>query len=407
MKKSLKKVKVAMTTLIIAVLMLQASNVSAMETTASEKALAFITDVMKLNTANYNVTLSTDRIEYPDNLGGIPQENVRYTLENTDSKLDVIFQFLNGTLVNMNLYVIRGSPAYATQPGGTLDQSKGMLQRLPNYSTMPYLQQMNAMLNTLSDIKNDSALSGNSKLITSIEKDSSSIGLIYSVNGIDFRNKGVIFEFRNGNLRFFADTWNTYKIGSDNLNVTEEKAISIAWDAVPKNYSFEAKFWNGTVANITGLNVSNNPIDTELQVASDREPLTLYPYWIVNLYYDQIYSGNFYGWTVYIWADTGEVFKVNPKLSMGDLTSENPQTSTQASNSNSSPTQSSQLSTAQCTPLPQTQDPLPLNPQSTATPKPASTEQTNAPPALYGIAMAIVIIIPISALALILRKRSK
>ena len=218
----------------------------------------------------------------------------------------------------------------------------------------------------------------------------------------------MVFEFKNGNLRFFADTWDIYKIGKDTLNVTEEKAITIAMDTVPKDYSYQVTYWNGTISNITGLNVANNTVRTELQISRSREPLTLYPYWIVHLYFDQVYPTNFYGWTAYIWADTGEAFKVEPKLFMGDLTSQKTQTPSQTSNSNTSPTQPSQPSATQPMPPPQAQDSPHLQPQTTATPAPASIEQNpTSSTILYTAATTIAITITITATAAVLKKKSR
>jgi hypothetical protein len=412
MKNSVKKTKVALAaSLVLAVLLLQVPTVYSIEHTAPEKALAFITDVIKLDITKYNVTLSYDITEFPGDLGGLAEENIKYALENDGSKLNVIFKLVNGTLANVNLSVLKGSPVYAdVRPANIVDETKSILQRLPNYSTTSHLQQMNTMLNSISDIKNDTIHSGNSKLITSVANDGAydtSISLVYSANGVDYRNKAVIFEFKNGNLRFFANTWDIYKIGSDALNVTEKKAISIAMDAVPKNYSYQVTFWNGTVGNITGLNVVDDPIRTELQIGKSREHLTLYPYWIVHLYYDQVYPSNLYGWTIYIWSDTGEVFKVSPKLFMGDIPSEsNPQATAQTYDSSSSATSSSEPTLTQPMPTHQPEELLPQQPQVTPAPIVPKIEQNPEPVTMYAIGVAV-IIIPIVAIALGLKKRSK
>jgi len=301
------------------------------EETVLEKAHDFLTDVVGLDLTKYNVTLKDDFIKYPSNLGGLSEEHVKYTLESNESKIDVIYVFVNGTLANVNFYLLNGSPAYSlSKPANDLDATKGIFQRFQAYSNVEYPPAMSNLLDLATPTEDETTLTlDNIKLDAAIGNNNSKVNLVYSANGVDYRNKGVIFKFKNGNLRFFANGWSIYKIGSDVLNVTQEKAIKIAREAAPKNISYEMQLWNGTVIEVTNVTIVDSPVGAEVLIGS-REPLTLYPYWHISLYFDKVYPGDVFGYDVYLWADTGEVISSQPKLFMGSLPETNSDTDTTA-----------------------------------------------------------------------------
>ncbi|MEM2112387.1 MAG: hypothetical protein QXX08_11020 [Candidatus Bathyarchaeia archaeon] len=71
-------------------------NVKATEITPQQKGLTILSDVVGLDLTEYTATLQ----EYPSDLylNVIPQENIRYRLESTTSKLDMLYTFTNGKL---------------------------------------------------------------------------------------------------------------------------------------------------------------------------------------------------------------------------------------------------------------------------------------------------------------------
>jgi len=298
------------------------------EKTASEKAQDFLTEVVEIDLTKYNVTLKDDFIRYPSNLGGLSEERVTYTLESNESKIDVIYVFVDGTLANVNFYLLNGAPAYSlSKPANDLDATKGIFQRFQAYSDVTYPAAMSHLLDLATPTEDEITLtSDNIKLDAAIGSNNLTVNLIYSANGVDYRNKGVIFEFKNGNLRFFSNGWSIYTIGIAVLNVTQEKAIQIAREAAPKNISYEMQLWNGTVIEVSNITIVDSPVGAEVLIGS-REPLTLYPYWHISLYFDKVYPGDVFGYDVYLWADTGEVISSQPKLFMGNL----PETNNDAS----------------------------------------------------------------------------
>lgn len=65
---------------VLALPLLQVPNASSAEFSAPETALTFLADVIGLDMTKYNATLTNNRVEYPPDLGGLPQEYVDYTL---------------------------------------------------------------------------------------------------------------------------------------------------------------------------------------------------------------------------------------------------------------------------------------------------------------------------------------
>ncbi|MEJ2281251.1 MAG: hypothetical protein P8X97_04960 [Candidatus Bathyarchaeota archaeon] len=283
--------------------LIQAPNVYSVEFSAPEKAMTFLTDVIGLDLVKYNSTLTNNRLEYRPDLGDLSEEYGQYSLLSDESNLDVRYRVLNGTLHWFRINVFNGSPLYTKESTDVLDLTKDILQRYQNYAGISNIQTMRDMLDTVTEIKPMTKTVGNIKLKISTGN-YTYIDWIYTSNGIDFERKRIHFSFHNGNFRSFWDGWNLYKIGSDRINVSEEEAINIAINTtkiIPKLYGITID--NETI--VMQPKIANEPIETELMVGI-REPLTLYPLWHVQRYFDKVY-GNYYGVAVDIWANTGKI----------------------------------------------------------------------------------------------------
>jgi len=314
---SIKKVYVALVLAVfLAFMLVQMPPTYSAEVTNPEKALTFLTDVVKLDMTEYNVTRVSNFVEYPTDLGGIAQEEVTYTLESNGSKLDASFRFRNNFLSWCKLYILEGSPLYAQQSTNVLDAAKGLLDRYQAYmGGASYLQTMHNMLDTITETKTMTTTSGNVKLTIS-NGAYAYTEWMYTSNGIDFDRKRIHFSFENGAFRSFRDDWDLYKIGSDSLDVPKEEAISIARDYA-KTVTWKLYMENGTWVEVKDALVDEH-VEAELLIGTSREPLTLYPYWRIQLYFDWIYQGNVYGITVALWADTGEILYYEPMAFLGD-----------------------------------------------------------------------------------------
>lgn len=74
-----------------------------------------------------------------------------------------------------------------------------------------------------------------------------------------------------------------------------------------RNYSYPFNFGNGTITTIKDMNINDTNASANLSTAN-RDPVTLYPYWSVQVPLDHIYVGKTYAVTVDVWADSGTVF---------------------------------------------------------------------------------------------------
>jgi len=281
------------------------------EWSAPDETLIFLTDVIGFDMTKYNSQLSDYHVEYPSDYGGLTQEEVIYTLESARSKLFVGCVFINKTLAVYGLKVLEGSPLYVQpQPANVLDTAKGLLDRYQTYSRASYLQEMQDMLDIVTEIANMTTTSGNTKVQMSVSGNLTSISWTYTYNGIDFIAKRIGVSFKNGALRGFQNNWDLYKVGSTDVNVLEEEALRIARERA-KDYL--ANVWPGEEVK---LNIIEEPLIVDLTGSRGREPLTLYPFWFVQLYFDKVYNSS-NAIQVGIWADTGEIEYCHPTGFMG------------------------------------------------------------------------------------------
>jgi len=283
------------------------------ELSAPEKALAFLTNVVKLDMTKYNVTLVSNWVDFPPHWGGVAQEVVRFDLEWAgESKLYVTCRLRDKTLYSCGLEVLKGSPIYTeSQPTNVLDMAKGLLERYQTYSGASYLQTMRNMLGTIDEIKNMTTTVDNARLTISIENIPTApsaepiiytnFDWVYTVNGIDAPQNVVSFTLDQGFFRSFRDDWNLYKIGSTDVNVSKEEAISMAMNAA-KNYTLT--IWMNEWIEVE-FTIVDEPVTAELFMYP-RETLTVYPFWRIELYFDKLYYSA-YGIQVGIWADTKQI----------------------------------------------------------------------------------------------------
>ncbi len=303
MKSSIKKLNVALVLVMFSVLLLlQVSTACSAEFSAPEKALTFLTDIIGLDMTKYDATLTNNHVEYPSDLNGLAKEYVDYTIGSIESNLDVAIRFRNGSLVYCKIYAYNNSLRFVNPSTSVLDATKDILQKYQTYAGGSYIQTMRDMLDTVTDVKNMTKSVGNIKLKISTGTDTC-IDWMYTSNGIDFEKKRIHFSFRDGTFRSFRDDWSLYKIGSDSVIVSEEDAISIAMDATKNMPKLHGSVDNETV--VLQPRVVEEPVEAELMVGI-KEPLTLYPLWHVQLYFDKLY-GNYYGVAVDVWANTKEI----------------------------------------------------------------------------------------------------
>jgi len=70
--------------------------------------------------------------------------------------------------------------------------------------------------------------------------------------------------------------------------------------------------WTAGDEEVTDFEIVEEPRRIELITTRSREPLTVYPYWRIELYLDKVYPGNVNRISLAIWADTGEIISCIP-----------------------------------------------------------------------------------------------
>lgn len=342
----------------------------------TRKVLAFLSDVVQLDTAKYEARLPSTFVNYWPWLGGIAQTTGEYVLDSSGlgghSILTVGFTFWDKELITCYLREESQGPLYYNQqPATNLSDAAGdFLQRYQKYSGDPELAKMKSILETVETNVNATKIIDNVKLEVSVEPQRTLFTWTNSINGADFSR--LILEFRDGFFSEFSDDREFRTIGSTEVNISEEDAVSIAIEYV-KNYSYK---FDGI--EVSASNIVQDKIRTQMQVLNKSKPMELYPCWTVDLPLDKVYPGFVTYFEVNLWADTGEVVRCLALGSGGPW---------------ESPTGPSSV-----IPGESTTDPASTNDQTNN-----NTGQSNA---LYLVA-AVAISITVATAAVVLKKRRK
>jgi hypothetical protein len=272
--------------------------------TGTDKAIIFLRDVVQLDITEYHATLLSNTVESRSDLGGVIEQVLRYSLTNSESKIDVVFRFRNNKL-SMYQILFDGSPIYAQpQPYTILDAAKNLLQRFRSYEDASYLEEISNLLASVNETANIEITEGNTKLKVSISGDNAEVLGLYTENGVDFSVKSVSLVFENHVLKELTDGWFLFTIGSIEVDISSEEAIEIARNAV-KDFT-----WKADGAVVSDFNVLEEPISVIFHPIPREEALALVPYWQITFYLDKVYPGGINRVDVGIWADTGEVRRV-------------------------------------------------------------------------------------------------
>jgi hypothetical protein len=172
------------------------------------------------------------------------------------------------------------------------------------------VERMRNMLNMVDGTRNAIEISDNLKLEVSINSFSSTLYWKYTFNGADY--SGISISFRNGSFYAFGDDRSYYTIGGTDVNVSREEAINLALKRA-ENFS-----WTIDGVEVKDFTIETERIDAKLLTRS-REPLTLYPYWLLTLPLDDLYPGLVYAIQVKIWADTSEIIDCHPLVFGGEI----------------------------------------------------------------------------------------
>ncbi len=272
----------------------------------SDKVLSFFKNVTKLDTTVYTVSLDDNEVVWRTDIGGVSEENLKYSLKSNFNNLNIDIRFRNNHFSRYDLHMIESTPMFSqNQPSDVLQNAKFNLGRYKAYSGDDYLTQMSNILDTVTRVENDQELiDGNLKLQISTLAGTVKFSWMYTDNEIDYQTKGLQMIFQNNILTTMTDGFFLYTVGNTNLAVSREQAIEIAKNHVKTlTYNIEGQ-------QVSGFTVADEPISVQLVPHTRGNSVALVPYWYVELSLNQIYAGGRNVVTVGIYADTSKVSDV-------------------------------------------------------------------------------------------------
>jgi len=274
----------------------------------TDKSLIFLSNVVQIDFAKYQVTLLSHTVEDRPDLGEAVEEIFKYSLVSSDSKIDIVLRFRNNHFSLYQIAIFEGFPPYApnyvqSTLSDIVQVTQDLIDRYKSVDSETYLEEFSRALSSVNETNNEVTL-GNTKLRITISGDNAEVVLMYTANGFDFAAKSLRLVFQNHALQEISDDWFLYRIGSTQVNVSKEEAIQIAENAAK---DFE---WNASGVQVSDFNVLNEPVSALFFPHPRTEPLTLVPYWYITLYLDREYPGGVRSITVGVWADTGEVANI-------------------------------------------------------------------------------------------------
>jgi hypothetical protein len=342
--------------------------------TDTQKAYAFLTDVIQLDLSQYQPqikhvgTMNMNGIGLSDEVYGSLINDTIFPEGGSSANLDFIVWLKDGVPYYLS---ISGSQSnnmrYSQkQPDNALDMSKEFLNRYKEYLISycnvdtAYLNPMIDMLSQVTQLSPTNATSGDIQMkiasgippqLQPISKiPSTTVNFDYTENGIDVSRKYVSLDYENNSLSHFQDSWNLYNIGTWNM-ISKEEAVNIAY-ASAQNLMLKFGNSNGSITEIKP-DLTNSTYTATLSM-TPRPGVNglLYPSWYVEIDFQKsIYSD--YGIGVQIWADTKEVTYCQSLCVLGTPPTDNsnqpqpttslqPATASPSSETNSTPTPTGQ-----------------------------------------------------------------
>jgi DNA-binding transcriptional ArsR family regulator len=274
----------------------------------TDNAIDFLQDVVQIDLTGYHATLLSNTIEVREDLGGVVEEILSYSLTNSESQITMVLRFRNRELSRYQMSLFEGSVVYAQpQPFSVLDVAKDLIQRYSSFKGDDYVENMSNMLASVNKSESTEITEGDTKLQLTISGNNAKILWLYTENGVDFSPKSLYLDFENNVLTELTDGWYLFNIGTTEVTVSQEEAVQMARDAV------QGFTWQADGTTVSNFNVLQEPVSVIFHPTTREENLALIPYWQVTLYLDKVYPGGFNRLVVGIWADTGEVRRIVPQ----------------------------------------------------------------------------------------------
>lgn len=277
----------------------------ATQSVAQEKAIGFIEKVLPVDLTKYNLTLTRyQKIMGPSDLAGFTSEVVEFTLDSKESTLVVTCIVQNNILISCNVIAKKGPVISDRQYANLVESVKTFLERYQTWTKVDSSDMINMLAGL--DITKDSSIAADNIKFTLSTVNNFGTEILqfkwaYTINGVEYTSLQVGFQ-KNGIFDSLYDNRLLYSIGDTTVNISHEQAIDIAI-----KYSETYSYTMPDGSQIRGFNITKDQSKAQL-VAYPINSTVLRPYWHVELYLNQTYPGSVKGLTIYVWANSGEVF---------------------------------------------------------------------------------------------------
>jgi hypothetical protein len=263
----------------------------------------FMEKVLTVDVSKYTIELTSNfTSDAPLSIVDRKITYLQYELNSEQSGIIVLFRVEKGIISSCSASMLDGKVLTTQRYSNPLDAAKDFLERYQAYTNIDS-SRLITMLDNVDITKNSTITIENMKLtVTNIY-----VGEIYQtsflwsqvVNGADYDLFDVAFD-KDGNFITMGDSREIFIIGDTSVNISQEQAIDIALENL-QFYSYEMS--DGSV--VKDFKVSKDGVIAKLVTYSGSYELR--PYWDVRMFLDEIATGNVFGITVFIWANTGEI----------------------------------------------------------------------------------------------------
>jgi len=270
----------------------------------TDKMAFFVRNITHIDTRHYTIYLLENTLQWRTDLGGISQEDSKYSFRNGTSSFDVNFRFINGHFYRYELTMTESTPIFTqTEPTNVIQNARGILARYSAYSGEDYLKDMLKLIDRI-NVTNPTVTEGNLKLQVSNLGGIAGFFWMYTDGGIDYQSKGLQMIFQNNILTTMVDGFFLYRKGNAGISISQERSADIAIDYI------KTVTWTIEGKTVSGFRAIDPPVSIQMVPHTRGDSVDLVPYWYVIMNLDQTYGGGIDKAAVGIYADTGQVADV-------------------------------------------------------------------------------------------------
>ena len=276
--------------------------------TGPDKVYNFLEYMTAIDARNYTVTLDSDVINYRSDFN-VAEETIKYTLATVatpQTSMDVNLRFRNNHFSRYDLTLGESTPILIpNQPNDLLQTANRTLTNYKIYSNDSYVTPMINLLSQVTNISSNTYIQGNMALQITNSAGTVQFYWMYYQDGIYFQSKGLMMTFQNNLLTVMTDGYWLFTIGTTDLSISQDQAISIA-----KNY---VKTMSYTIQGQTysGFQVTQDSVSPQMVPHTRGNSIVLIPYYYVEMNLTAIYPGGYNEVAIGIYADTGQVSDAN------------------------------------------------------------------------------------------------